>query len=482
MLLFGNQKMNQKSKQAYIIGAGVTGLSAAFCLSKNGQYKINVFEREKEIGGMALTFLNKGMNLDLGPHKFFSNLKDREKEVLGIIGETDLIRVKKRSQIRLFNMFIDFPVGPIDIFKINPIVGIKMGFSYFGSILKKMFFKTIEKSYEDYLKNRFGTVAYNLTFAPYANKIWGDPTKLDKELAATRVAAPSLFEMIKQMVFKVKSNNSTEISAEYFYYPKMGSGVFLEKLKKSVIKNGGVIHTESGLTGLNLIKNKVESIIINGKEIKLNKGDILISTIPLEIFCQTNKLFLKDLKNTVAKLKYKNMILVYVVINKEKISNQNWYFFPESKYVFNRVFEQKSFSKFMIPKGKTVLCCEITCDFNNPVWSSKEDKKTIDLVINQLVECGLINRKDVIDSFSERLERAYPVYSVGIRDRLKRIFTVLDKVENFYSVGRQGGFNYVGMIDCFDIGVKTSDFILGQSEFEDRNKLRESFFNYVVID
>lgn len=466
-------------KKAYVIGAGVTGLSTAYFLAKSGDYQATVFEKRKEIGGMAGSIVRDGCQLDLGPHKLFSNMKDRERELLDIIGRKNLLKIKKQSQIRLLGSFIDFPVGPVDVFKINPLAGLKMGLSYGAAIGRRMFSKKEDKTYEDYLKGRFGGVAYEMTFAPYARKIWGEPGGLDKELAATRVAAPSLFEMAKQMIFKVRTKKSVEISADYFYYPKMGLSVLTDRLKEEVVSDGGKVIVDSALNKVGLNGKRVVSIVVGDKEIKLEKGDVLVSTGPIEELCLMNSYLKRKLGGVVSKLKYRNLVLVYVVINKDKVSNQNWFFFPEKKYIFNRVFKQKSFSRFVIPKRKTVLCCEVTGGVDD-IWDQKNDEMTINKVVSQLVECGIIKEKEVAGAFTVRMERAYPIYEIGFRKLLEEIFLKLDSFDNFYSIGRQGGFNYVGMIDCFDIGARVAANIVAGGG--DRKNLRDSFFNYIVID
>lgn len=472
--------MNKSLNNAYVIGAGITGLSTAYFLAKSGQYRVTVFEKEDMVGGMAKTIRRDKMYLDLGPHKFFSNLKKQEKEVKDIIGKKNSLNIFKSSQIRLFDNFLDFPVGPLDVFKINPFLGLKMAISFGIALIKGKISKKKEISYEDYLKSRFGPVTYNLTLAPYANKIWANPKTLDKELASTRVAAPSLFEMVKQMVFKVKSEKL--ISVKNFFYPIMGSGVLADKLVSEIRKYGGKVEVGKSLEDIKMRNNTVSEIIVKSKILKIEPQDVIISTIPLEELSEKSFILKKNIGKQAKSLKYKNLVLVYVVLKQSRVSKQNWYFFPEGKYVFNRVFEQKSFSSFMVPPNKTVLCAEVTCDAKDKTWKEASDININRKVVSQLCECGLIRKERVINTFTKRMEHAYPIYEIDFRKRLDKIFETLDDIKNFYSVGRQGGFNYVGMIDCFDIGEKTSSYILNKSGFSTRGLLRNSFYNYVVID
>ena len=55
-----------------IIGAGPAGLTAAYVLSKNN-IEVHVYEASNSVGGMCKTIKIWGQNVDLGPHRFFSN-------------------------------------------------------------------------------------------------------------------------------------------------------------------------------------------------------------------------------------------------------------------------------------------------------------------------------------------------------------------------------------------------------------------------
>jgi len=58
--------MNNKRK-IIIIGAGISGLTAAYLLDKEG-YHITVLEKKKEPGGSIETVVEKGFLFDRGPN------------------------------------------------------------------------------------------------------------------------------------------------------------------------------------------------------------------------------------------------------------------------------------------------------------------------------------------------------------------------------------------------------------------------------
>jgi protoporphyrinogen oxidase len=70
-----------------IIGGGITGLTAAYELSKNG-HKVTVFEKESSLGGLANGFKQK--NWDWSLEKSYHHLFTNDKAIIGIIKELGL--------------------------------------------------------------------------------------------------------------------------------------------------------------------------------------------------------------------------------------------------------------------------------------------------------------------------------------------------------------------------------------------------------
>mgnify|MGYP001018987926 FL=1 len=62
------------SDKICVIGAGPAGLATAYELTKKG-YKVDVYEADKQVGGMSRSFNLWGQIVDLGPHRFFSTDK-----------------------------------------------------------------------------------------------------------------------------------------------------------------------------------------------------------------------------------------------------------------------------------------------------------------------------------------------------------------------------------------------------------------------
>ena len=68
-----------------IIGAGATGLAAAYDLSSKG-HEVKIFESSDFIGGHASTFEVAGTELEKGYHHWFTN----DEDILSLINEMGL--------------------------------------------------------------------------------------------------------------------------------------------------------------------------------------------------------------------------------------------------------------------------------------------------------------------------------------------------------------------------------------------------------
>ena len=461
-----------------ILGGGITGLSAGYKLSE-ASVPITVIEKESIIGGMSSCFKHNGYTLDYGPHKIFTQMDDIMAEIKNLIGD-DLLTVPKKSRIRLCGKYYNFPVSVKDLFFGMPLKGLSCGVGYIKAAVKAKIIKSEDGSYESYIVNRFGNGTFNLVFKPYAKKVWGEPKELSASLAKSRVAIPSIAELIIRTVFGDK--NKPAISAEVFYYPKYGTLEIPEKLAEEVKKKNNSILLKTIPIQIDIKSKEVTVRNENGHENTLKYSN-LISTIPIGILINLLKPKAPDtIIEAALSLRHRNLVLIYIVINQKRLFYDSFIFYPEEKYIFNRLSEQKGFSEYMIPKGKTVLCVEITCGENDEKWNSPDDV-LYNKAIEGLKDAEIIGDDNEIEEyFVKRLINAYPVYDVNYKENLETVLIYLDSLGNIYTAGRQGIFNYCGMADAMDMGFTAAEQIIANGRESSWAEKRKKFDNYVTVD
>ncbi len=284
--------------------------------------------------------------------------------------------------------------------------------------------------------------------------------------------------MLKRMV--VGNKGLPELSASEFHYPKKGVD---EISKKMLAKSNNVkLHLGSKVKKLKFDNHKISSMEIEseGKTETLSP-DFVISTIPLKSLSGLFPDIPESVSESLGNLNLRRLVLVMIEAEKERLFTDNWIFFPESKYIFNRISEQKGFSPSMVGDGKTVLCVEVTTDENSHVWKMS-DEQVMSECLTGLGDCGIMGKGDVKDYKVVRMGNAYPVYSIGYKNHLYNVLRHIESHGNIVSIGRQGMFSYTGMIDCIDMGFKTAEFVDSGKPIADWVQVRTGFENYVTID
>ena len=466
-----------------IIGAGATGLTLAYKLTQESNYHVTVIEKEGQIGGLASSFKYKDTKLDFGPHKIYTQFPEVQKELEKILGE-DLLAKPKKSKIRLMGKYFDYPVKINELlFKMNPVTAISCGLSYGLSTVKNKFSYEEPVTAEAYLKQRFGTTTYEIVFKDFATKVWGDPTKLSYELAKARVSIPSLPEMLKRVVLGDKGQK--EISAKIFYYPKYGAIELYEKMLEKIEESGrGEVILKCKPTAIHTEASRIAGITVkysDGKESEI-KPDFLVSTVPLEMLPSLWQPPMPEhVVNAFNGLKYRSLVLLYLVVDKDSLFTESFIFFPEKDFRFHRLSEQKAFSEYTVPEGKTVLCVEMTCERDSDFYKLT-NKELFERVIPDIEKTGFLKKIDVKEYFSFRMHGIYPVYDLEFRQNLTSILNYLDQFNNFLTLGRRGLFNYNNQDHCMDMAFKAANHIISNSSMEQWKEVRKKFDEYVIID
>ena len=464
-------------KKVIVIGGGITGVATAWALCNKG-HSVILLEKLDHIGGFAASFKHKDYILDYGPHKIYSTLPgimQRYKDILGY----DCLIIKKKNSLRLLGRYLSFPPKLAQMLvRIPKIAMFKCGMSFSWTLAKNLFGKKKVVSYEDYFVKGFGRKAYSLIFEQYAWKVWGDPRKISEEIARRRTPVPSIFHLAKNVIFGTK--DKPEISADIFYYPKYGIGQVCDKMAEAIKENCGKIITGAEITEVKTKDNKVAAVVYNGK---IEEADFVVSTIHL---MDVTKLFKPALSKEVVeasgRLRFRALVLVYVFIDRDKVKMEdNWIFFPEREFIFNRVSDHASFSKYTCPEGKTVITAEVTCDADDEFYSAGE-KQIYEKVVADLEKAGILNRKDTDGFLVRKARRVYPVYRVGFRDDVDKVMAALLYLKNFITLGRQGLFNYNNTDHCIDMALHTAAHIDEERDVEEWKKKLDYFDNYRIVD
>ena len=148
-------------KKILILGAGITGLSAAWKLSEKG-YDVEILEMDSLVGGLAKTIKFKNSLVDIGPHSFFSENKEIYDTVKSLFKDEpqEIPKVTRSVKMFFMNYYVDYPLSAKSIlFQMGPIIPLKSFLSFLRSFIKSIFIQkklTEKQSIEEWAIGNFG--------------------------------------------------------------------------------------------------------------------------------------------------------------------------------------------------------------------------------------------------------------------------------------------------------------------------------------
>jgi protoporphyrinogen oxidase len=131
----------------------------------------------------------------------------------------------------------------------------------------------------------------------------------------------------------------------------------------------------------------------------------------------------------------------------------------DDEFTFNRISEQKAMSEKMVPRGKTVLCVEKNCDFNDSIWNASAEQHFAK-AMEELEEANLVSREEVEGYDVAKVRYAYPVFEVDFQNRLDSVMRYLAGVERLITVGRSGLYLNNDMHDSMEMGLMAGRYVL----------------------
>lgn len=429
--------MSEQQDRILIIGAGPAGLTAGLELVRNG-FDVTIAEAGDKVGGISRTEEYKGYKFDLGGHRFFSKNKDIVKYWKEILGE-DLLIKKRKSRILYKNKYFNYPLSFFEALrKLGIINSIKALLSYFRYQLMPL----EEYSYADWMTNKFGKYLFDTFFKTYTEKVWGISVyDISKDWALQRVKTLSLRNAVLDSIFKSKRNKITTLT-NTFFYPKFGPGQMWERIAQEFQHNGGKILFNTRINKLILDKSGEWRVLSELSEITQSSFNHVISTMPLRSLIKAIGCNSKTVLKAANSLKYRDFIMVVLIISKKEIFDDNWIYIHDTSVKVGRIQNFKNWSEHMVPdQNKTALGMEYFFFEEDAIWNYA-DKDLIHMAKSELVKLGMVTEEEIEDGKVVKLKKAYPVYDNSYKENIRIIREYLDKLNNLHVIGRNGMHRY----------------------------------------
>jgi len=393
-----------------ILGAGLTGLSAAYHLEQLGIHDYQIFERERTIGGLCRTVQQDGFTFDYTGHLLHLNHLYFQDLIYNLLAPENFNTITRRSYIYSQNTYTKYPYQ-VNLFGLptETITACIQGY------LERPKLKKTKNFYQWALKN-FGAGITKYFLAPYQNKIFAyDIRKVSDSWTGRFVPQTSLQAMINgaiadqpEIVQQIGYNAN-------FIYPKSG-GIFawVEQLGNQIKQP---IQTNYSAKTIDL-KNKVITFTNGHTE----KFKTLISTIPLNnLLNNLVESSQSNLKILAPKLICNSVTNFNLGINRPDLSDKHWVYFPEPKYKFYRLGFPHNFTSLATPANCSSLYGEFAHVNKSPAYV-QENLKTALKQVKQLLN---IQEHEILTEKIIDIKHAYVIYNQWRDQNLPKILQTL---------------------------------------------------------
>lgn len=412
-----------------ILGAGISGISAAYHLAKNGKNSI-IFEKSDDWGGLCGNFNLNGFTFDKFIHLSFAD-DTYIKELFA--SSSPLYKHSSLSYNYYKGLYLKHPAQN-NLAPLSSDEKVKIINDFISRPHKKNI-----KSYDEWLICQYGNYfAKNFPFK-YTKKYWGlHPKQLETKWIGPRMHQSNLKQILK---------GSYETQEDNFYYtnfmlyPKNGGfRSILDKCRQNLnIK-----------FNKELIKIDTKNKILYFRDNTTQSYDKLISSLPLpEISKMINSAPSKIYKACNA-LHYTSGYMISLGFNKPDIPKYLWFYIYDDEILCSRVHSPSLKSKNNAPKGCSSLQAEVFFDCKSKIPSKNAVLKR---TIENLCNMGLFSKNDIILSDIRFEKYANVTFDHNIYKNRKILLDFLAK-NDITSIGRFGKWEYLWSHQAFKSGMQ----------------------------
>jgi protoporphyrinogen oxidase len=428
-----------------ILGGGPAGLTAAYKLGEKGIASI-VLEKDAVVGGLARTVEYKGYRFDIGGHRFFTKSRPVENLWREILSPSDFSRRKRLSRIYYDGSFFPYPLRPWATLKgLGPINSLLILASYVRARISPC---PEEKTFEQWVCNRFGRRLYRLFFRTYTEKVWGIPcNEISADWAAQRIQGLSFWTALRSTLGGSSRSNgrgAIRTLVDEFDYPRRGPGMMWEKTAELAAGRGADIRRDAVTEKIRWSDNRVEAVEARiGGRVERIEGTHFVSSIPVrELVEMLDPPAPAPILQAAARLRHRDFLTVALIIDRPEVFPDNWLYIHDPSVRLGRIQNFKNWSPEMVPDArKTCLGLEYFCFENDDLWRLP-DAALIALATEELARLNLVRREEVEDGVVVRMPKAYPIYDSTHRESLQIVRGFTDRLENLHLVGRNGMHRY----------------------------------------
>jgi protoporphyrinogen oxidase len=418
-----------------IVGAGPTGIGAAYRLKKLGYTNFRVIEASSTAGGLASSYTDdKGFTWDIGGHVQFSHYDYFDEAMDVALGKDGWLHHERESWVWMAERFVPYPFQN-NLRYLPPELIAK---ATRGLATRPPRTPSPTQDFGTWVLQTFGEGIRDIFMAPYNYKVWAFPLeRLWAGWVGERVAVVDLARALDN-IFLERDDLSWGPN-NTFRFPKFGgTGSVWRALAKHLGDECFQFNT------------RVQTIDWKNKVVTTDGGeklpyDQLLTTMPLDALAKTLSPAIDAVSDASPKLLRSHSHIIGVGLKGEmpkKLAKKCWMYFPEDNCPFYRVTVFNHYSPNNVPEPETGKYWSLMTETSESTVKAVDRERLVEETIRGLLNTGLITSRDqVVTTWRYTAEHGYPTPSLERNELLKKIQPPLEKA-GVSSRGRFGAWLY----------------------------------------
>lgn len=426
--------------RAIIVGAGLTGLSAAYHLKKLG-VPFEVFEKEAEPGGLCRSKKVDAFTFDYAEH--FLRTPDAVTEAFFSEIMDERLRLHRiNSSVYISGRHYGYPFQK-NLFGLPP-GDLKECIAGFVEGCMRRAAGERAHNFEEWILLNLGRGIASLFMLPYNEKIWTVPPRelsIDWFFSDSVVPVCTIEEVLDGALLPEHERRGPPDTR--WYPDEGGCGAIAAALAARV----GPIKVGVELKGISPEKRLAR--FSDGSALSYA---VLLSTIPLPELVRLTEGLPDEVRDCAAQLRHNSVLCLNLGLSKPDSGARHWVYFPERQFIFPRVYFPSNCSKSMAPEGKSSISAIIT----HRGGLGPSDEEIYREVVLGLIDAHFIeNEGDIITRDFMHIPYGFPIPDIGARERVSNIRRCLEPL-GIITAGRYGAWEYSGMEHAVAMGKESA--------------------------
>ena len=402
--------------------------------------------------------------VDYGPHTFHIRETEESRRIHEAIrplfGDDPLV-LTRGTRVLLRGKEYVYPLEMLQVLTgVSPLLSARIVFDYMMATIGSLVAPPRkEHSFEEWGVRNLGRTLYDLCFGNYSARVWGLPTSQISSKQAQRVAKLNLKNVVLRAM-GIKADPATYFTK--YMYPRKGISVLFENMADEFRRTGNCLRLESSVVRVEREGDRIARVVFEhgGREETID-CDGVISTLPLpQLVGMITPALPPEVAEHARRLRYRSLKLIYIALKRPQLTDYHWVYLLDTKFRVNRMSEQKNVSADMVPADRTILCIELSCWRDEPLWSAS-DEEIYRLALRDVMQMGYGVKEDEVEEYHVTdIPTAYPVYELDFEQHLIPVLEGVHSVPNLLTIGRHGLFLNNSMDDNVLLGMKVASHIV----------------------